>query len=117
MSAADPQNTELQRDVADSLGYIGDILYAQHDLAGALKPQGDSLAIRRRLLAADSTNEELMSDLAGSLERMAKLPGSGVTWADLHSLLADMDHRGVLSQSDRPLLAESEAHLANLLPN
>ncbi|MBI5542248.1 MAG: tetratricopeptide repeat-containing protein, partial [Deltaproteobacteria bacterium] len=111
LAAADPSNTEWQRDLSVSLNKVGEALSAQGDLPGALASFKKSA---ERLAAADSSNSVWQHDLWGSYARMAKTAKrAGAT--DAHSWqkkanaqLAAMKRRGL------QLSAEEEESLRNL---
>jgi hypothetical protein len=73
LAAADPANTEWQRDLSVSHDLIGDVLVAQGDGAGALDAYRAGLTIRERLAAADPANAEWQRDLFVSLIRVVML--------------------------------------------
>jgi tetratricopeptide (TPR) repeat protein len=70
LAAADPTNTEWQRDLSISRSKLGDVAVAAGDLAGAPEHYRAGLAIRERLAAADPTNTGWQRDLSGSRERL-----------------------------------------------
>ena len=58
LAAADPANTEWQRDLSISHERLGDVAVAAGDLAAARAAYQASLNIRTQLVAADPANTE-----------------------------------------------------------
>ncbi len=72
LAAADPGNSEWQRDLSVSHNRIGDVCRAQGNLAGALESYEAGLAIAERLAAADPGNAQWQMDLATSHVKLAE---------------------------------------------
>ena len=70
LAAADPGNTEWQRDLSVSHDRIGDVLVAAGRREEALAAYRRSLAIREKLAAADPGNTEWQRDLSVSHDRI-----------------------------------------------
>ena len=70
LTAADPANTQWQRDLSISYNKVGDVLVRQGKLDEALKAFRDGLAIRERLVAADRSNTEWQHDLSIAYTRV-----------------------------------------------
>jgi predicted negative regulator of RcsB-dependent stress response len=70
LAADDRSNAAWQRDLSVSLVFVGNVLVAQGDAAGALKAYRESLAIAQRLAAADPSNAESERDLSVSHEKV-----------------------------------------------
>ncbi len=70
LSAADPADSDRQRDLSVSFNKVGDVLVAQGDLPGALKAFRDSLAIREELSRADPGNAGWRRDLSVSFNKV-----------------------------------------------
>jgi tetratricopeptide (TPR) repeat protein len=78
LAAADPSNTEWQRDLSISYEKVGDVLVAEGKLDEALRTYRDELAIVERLAAGDRSNTLWQNDLARSDERVGDvLMGQG----------------------------------------
>ena len=71
LTAADPSNAVLLRDLTVILNKVGDLALAQKDLPTARSQYEASLAIVEKLAAADATNLALQGDLAATLDRLA----------------------------------------------
>ena len=65
----EPGNPKYQRDLADVLERVSDVLIAQRQFAAALDRHVKALAIRKALVAGDPDNGVLQRDLSLSLER------------------------------------------------
>jgi hypothetical protein len=61
----------VQLNVSVSHERVGDVLYAQGDLAGALAEYRASLAIREHLAAQDPASAQWQTDLAEACEDVA----------------------------------------------
>ena len=70
LTAADPINTEWQRDLSVSYSKLGDVAVAQGQLAEAARNYGDTLSIFKKLSAGDPSNTEWQRDLSVSYERL-----------------------------------------------
>ena len=73
LAAADPANTEWQRDLSISHEKLGDIAVAAGDLAAARAAHQASLDIRQRLAAADPANTGWQRDLSISHEKLGNI--------------------------------------------
>jgi tetratricopeptide (TPR) repeat protein len=73
LAAADPSNTEWQRDLSVSYDKIGNVLVAQGKLDEALKAYRDSFAIRERLAANDPGNTLWQRDLSVSYHKIGNV--------------------------------------------
>jgi Flp pilus assembly protein TadD len=63
-TTSNPNNVDVQRDVAITYGRIGDMQSAQGDLVGAKKSYNEALAIIECLATFDPTNARLQHDLS-----------------------------------------------------
>jgi hypothetical protein len=72
-AAADPANTQWQRDLSISHERLGDIAAAAGDLTAARTHYQAGLDIAVRLAAADPANAQWQSDLSFVRQRIAKL--------------------------------------------
>ena len=70
LAAADPANTQAQRDLSVSYNKLGDVQVQLGDTQAALKAYQQSLEIRQRLAAADPANTQAQRDLALSYLRL-----------------------------------------------
>jgi tetratricopeptide (TPR) repeat protein len=73
LAAADPSNTQWQRDVSVSLENMGRIRRAQGRLDEALVAYEESLAVARRLAAADPSNTQSQRDVSVSLDNVGRI--------------------------------------------
>ena len=107
LAAQDPGNAGWQRDLSVSFKKIGDVQVARGDLDAALQAYRDSLAIREKLAAQDPGNAGWQRDLWVSLWRLARMEGTGVTWAQVLEKMEAMKARGVLLPTDEPYLEQA----------
>ena len=70
LTAADPGNTQWQRDLSISYNKVADVLTTQGQLDDALKAYQSALAIRIRLVAADRSNAQWQRDFLTSVGRI-----------------------------------------------
>ena len=70
LTAADPGNTQWQRDLSISYNKVADVLTTQGRLDDALKAYQSALAIRVRLVAADRSNTQWQRDFLTSVGRI-----------------------------------------------
>ncbi|MET8149517.1 CHAT domain-containing protein [Actinoplanes sp. NPDC005259] len=73
LAAADPSNTEWQRDLSISREQLGDVAVAAGDLTAAHEHQQASLEIRQRLTTADPRNTAWQRDLSVSRNKLGDL--------------------------------------------
>ena len=73
LAAADPANTEWQRDLSISHDRLGNMAAAAGDLAAARDHYQAALDIRTKLAAADPANSQWQRDLAVVRQRIADL--------------------------------------------
>jgi tetratricopeptide (TPR) repeat protein len=72
-TTADPDNPELQHDLASSLNKVGEVLAARGDTRSALEHHTRALHIDERLAAADPDHTGHQRDLASSLYKLGAL--------------------------------------------
>jgi hypothetical protein len=77
LAAADPANTQWQRDLSVSHERLGEVAAAAGELARARAAYQASLDIAVRLAAADPANAQWQSDLAYVQRKIRELPDSG----------------------------------------
>ena len=95
LAAADPSNTQWQRDLSVSYNRVGDVLKAQGKLEEALKAYRDSLAIIERLAAADPSNTAVAARSVGRLQQgRRRAEGAGQARGGAQSLPRQPRHRG-----------------------
>ena len=99
--------TTLFRSLSVSQDRIGYVLVAQGNLAPALDSYRASLAIAERLAQADPGNAGWQRDVWVSLWRLAKIEGTGVSWAQVLERMEAMRARGVLLPTDEPYLEQA----------
>jgi hypothetical protein len=73
LAAADPANSEWQRDLSVSHDKLGDVAVAAGDLAAARTAYQASLDIRLRLAAADPANSGWQRNLSVIRQKIADL--------------------------------------------
>jgi tetratricopeptide (TPR) repeat protein len=112
LAAADPSSAQARRDVSISLNKVGDVLKGRGDLVGALKAYQEGLTIARALAAADPSSADARHDVTVSLWKLAKIPGSGVTWAQVVEAFEAMDKAGQLAPADRHFLEQARKNAA-----
>jgi tetratricopeptide (TPR) repeat protein len=100
-AAADPTNSEWQRDLSVSHNRLGDVAVAAGDLRAARTAHQASLDIRRRLAAADPTNSGWQRDLSVSHERVGDVAvAAGDLRAARTAYQASLDTRRRLAAAD-----------------
>ena len=67
---ARPRQCRAQRDVSVSLNHVGDVKRQAGDQAGAFAAYQESLAIERKLVAADPSDTQLQADLVITLNNL-----------------------------------------------
>ena len=110
--AADPTNAEAQRDLAISLGRIGEILTTQGAVGTARTYYDERLAISRRLAAADPANAVAQRNLAAALWSLAQMGTTGARWADVVAHLEAMQAKGQLLAADAHFLDDARRRAA-----
>jgi tetratricopeptide (TPR) repeat protein len=112
LAASDPSSGDARRDVGVTLDKLGKVLKGLGDLAGARKAYEESLGGARAHLASDPSSADAKRDVAASLWRLAEIPGSGVTWAQVVEALEAMEKSGQLAPADRRFLDEARRNAA-----
>ena len=87
LAAADPSNTQWQRDLSISYNKIGTIQQAQGKLAEALQSFQSDMTITQKLAAADPSNTQWQTDIVVSCWKIANLGEAAGTVAYRRSLL------------------------------
>jgi hypothetical protein len=107
LAAADPDNTQYQRDVSVSINRVADVLGARGDTDGALEHYTRGMHIDEQLSAADSENAGHQRDvwvshykIAAALESVGD-PSAADHWFRAHHVLAALDAAGKLPDADR----------------
>ena len=101
LTAADPGNTEWQRDLSASYSQVGTILRYQGNLPAALDAFNASLRIAERLAQADPGNAGWQRDLSVSHDRIGDvLSAQGNLPAALDAFNASLRIRERLAQAD-----------------
>lgn len=75
LAEAEPNNLELQHELADSYEGVGDILYTMNDLKGGLENYETAVAIREKITSAEPKNPEYRYSLAGVLGKRGDIKG------------------------------------------
>jgi len=112
LATADPSNGNLQRDLAVSLVDVADTRVKQGDVAGAKLIYVEAVSIVRKLAVSDPTNVVRRHDLVVLSYRLAAIPGSGVTCAELVSELQDLERAGQLTADEKAGLPAAQACVA-----
>ena len=100
-AAADPANTEWQRDLSVSRNKLGDVAAAAGDLTAARGHYQASLDIRTRLAAADPANTEWQRDLSVSRNKLGDVAAAaGDLTAARGHYQAGLDIRTRLAAAD-----------------
>ena len=112
LSAADPGNHSLKRELADTYESISDILAFSGDTAGAVRDSGTALKIYESLADHFSNDSRFQYDLAGAtythaglLRKSGNLDGSLTEY----TRAAELSRRLIAAQ---PSLPEGKMHLA-----
>jgi eukaryotic-like serine/threonine-protein kinase len=75
LAEADPNNRELQSELAESYEGLGDMLYTVNDLKGGLESYENAVAIREKVAAAEPDNIDHRYALAVALGRRGDIKG------------------------------------------
>jgi hypothetical protein len=110
--ASDSSNLLRQNDVAVALSGLGDVHFLRRDMASAAPYYRESLEIRRSVAAADPNSADYQRSLLVALDRVRRVPGSGVTWRDVLVHMEEMERRGLLRPSDRGFLEQARTNAA-----
>jgi hypothetical protein len=111
----DPDNMVWRADLTESLGYVGDVLRLEGDVAGATVAYREGLDIRRTLAAKDTSNSKWKTNVVLLLVRLAWAgddPRARFTEALM--ILQPLKEQGRLEPSQRGWIAEIERQLAAL---
>ena len=76
LSAADSSNTEIRRELAQSLERVGDMLWTKNDLEGGLEKYRRALEIEENLLSIEPENLKWKTDFAVTLMKTGDLLGN-----------------------------------------
>lgn len=87
-----PKHAKLQGSLADAIEGLGDVFLAKGDVENAKKKFEESFEIYRRL--------DLQSAILRSLDRLAKVPASNVTWTQVLLKAEKMKAEGILELRD-----------------
>jgi len=91
---------------------LGDVLVKAGDLAGAKARFEACLGVSEKLAAQNPGSAEAQRDVWVSMWRMAKMEGSGVSWALVLARMQAMKDRGVLFPADEQFLEQARANAA-----
>jgi tetratricopeptide (TPR) repeat protein len=106
LAAADP-SVGVRLDLMASLVAAGELLEKRDDVMGARAQYEESLEIARTLASRSPSNADAQRILWISMSKVARLPGSVVTWRDVLTTMEDAGRRGMLVPSDQELLDEA----------
>ena len=112
LAAQHPESTSLQIGVAIGYVNLGEIQSNMGDTAAALVSLRQSLAIARGLVGKDPNAIDARSVVAASLQDLANIPGSGVTWARAVAQYQEMKDRGQLRADMDADFAEAKRRAA-----
>jgi hypothetical protein len=101
-----PADVSLRIDVANLHDRAGDVAGAQGNTDAALGHYRAGLAMRRDLAAAQPDDALIQRGIAVALYKLARFPGSGVSWGDVAEQLETMNGLGLLAQRDAWALGE-----------
>jgi hypothetical protein len=112
LSAANPTSAQLQDAVSLDFFDLGEVAFAQNDVAGARSAYQQSLTILQRLAAADPTNAPIQQLVLRDMTRLARLGGSDVGWAQVADEYRSIKAAGHLTPNDDKVLEALRAHHA-----
>ena len=118
LTAADPGNTEWQRDLSIAHTRIGDVLATVGQREEALAEYRSGFAIDEKLAAADPKNASWQIDLVLSLWRLAERGGDNprAQYNRALTILRRLDTERILSSDQQNWIATIEQRLAELPP-
>jgi tetratricopeptide (TPR) repeat protein len=115
LAAADPGNSDWQRDLSISHNKIGDVLVGAGRREEALAAYHKALAISEKLAAADPGNTEWQIDLVVSLHRIASAgEAKEVNLARALSILQRLDAVDALSPMQKSWIPDIEEQLKKI---
>ena len=108
LAAQHPDSVSLQIGVA--IGYVnfGNLQFDMGDAAAALASLRQGLTTGRALAGKDPNAVDVQSVIAASLQNLARIPGSGVTWAQALAQYQAMKDRGQLRADMENDMAETK---------
>jgi len=112
LAAQHPESTSLQIGVAIGYVNLGNLQSEMGDTAAALESLRQSLAIARGLVGKDPNAIDAQSVVAASLQNLANIPASGVTWAEAVAQYEGMKDRGQLRADMEADFAETKRRAA-----
>ncbi len=95
LAALHPDDSELQIDMAYAYTNLGDAELEQGDKAAALADLRRALDVGRRFAGKNPIGADNV--VADALDNLAKIPGSGVSWAEAVAQYQEMKDKGRLS--------------------
>ena len=116
LSSANPTSADRARDFGVSQIKIGDLLLVQADRDGALARYQAALQIFERLSAADPASADRARDVFLACLKLGEVNGERRWLERALTILRDLEARGALAPSDRPVVARVEAMLAGATP-
>jgi tetratricopeptide (TPR) repeat protein len=116
LSSANPASADRARDFGVSQIKIGDVLVSQGDRDGAMARYQAALQIFERLSAADPASADRARDVFLACLKLGEVNGERRWLERALTILRDLEARGALAPSDRPVVARLEAVLAGATP-
>ena len=116
-----PDSADARRDVSVSLDNVGQVALAGGDLPAARRAYTDSLELRRELAQRNPDSADARRDVMVSLVRLAELaeqqhgessPQVRQAWADVVTVLDQMDAYGWITPADRGFAEQFRAKAA-----
>jgi tetratricopeptide (TPR) repeat protein len=107
-----PESATLQIGVAIGYVNLGNVQSDMGDTTAALVSLRQSLAVARGLVDKDPNAIDARSVVAASLEDLANIPGSGVTWAQAVASYQELKARGQLGANLEADFAETKRRAA-----
>jgi tetratricopeptide (TPR) repeat protein len=108
LAAQHPESTSLQIGVAIGYANLGTVQTDVGDKAGAITSLRQALAIGRALVGKDPNAIDAQTVIASTLGNLARMPGSGVTWAEALAQYQAMKARGQLRADMEQYLEEAK---------
>lgn len=112
LAAQHPESIMLQIGVAIGYVNLGNVQSDMGDTAAALDGLRQGLAIGRALVGKDPNAVDAQSVIAASLQDLANIPGSGVTWTEVVAQYQGMKDRGKLRADMYANFAEAKRRAA-----
>ena len=116
LATAAPNSVRAQGDLVSALRQCGDLRLAQQDTTGATAAFAEALGVARAMARSRPTAIFLARSINELMAKLADIPGSGVTWAQVIANLEDMRARGVFEANDETTLELYQMRAASEFP-